>query len=807
MSEQVKNAIDGGLGGLKIREEDVAAILRRARGEKQTARKPRRNWGLVAAVAAVLVMVSAGAGMRILSGPPDVTPLDQPTEQVTTTPGDDAFLPVEAAEPVVSVTASEAIAIAERYVLEQYDNSVNLRDGAVYEIDCRWVRQEREGNTFRANFYEVTFRALNEYATEYAVRVKADSGDVTGCETQRGAGEGHTAQEILAGYARVYGADRRMWTQEQLRTYSAMLRKAQPGSRRWTDFLYLQSSYPSVAENAMTKEEILAAAKAELGIIAFEYNRDQGDRWKSLELKGELRARYISAWPNPVWKVAADYSVTAQDGCVLPRTMLIEIDSVTGDVLHVDMVDTLYAEQYESFLHTVIDALKTVETAEVDRPETPLAELKRIAAAYVRDTWGETRDINDAELFSCIVMQSVAPLTQCEYQLRYTSKGDGWTTTYALFVDWYGSVIAANRGGKPEAAEPFAGTLSEYEAWEEKYQQNDFAPTAPVLDWNTSQLRAWQQFAKASVRREEPEVRAFINTVYLADHESGLPADAVQAACDELHIFATTHIFAVLIGAEPNPVWKLAIEGDQGEYLVEVDSETLEVISAMRVNGVYESWYLPFVLTGDLKAAGVSLTWDVVQNYLTEPMEDHGTVGGMRIDHLYLRFKQLYGPNMGAWSQAQLRSFQEMAVLSGDYGYDLAVPCLRSTVYPDVPQDAISREQAALYAAQHLGFAAADGAVLTPWSLNGAVLIGTEDTPVWKVNLTAERKNGEVDVWLVEVNCMTGRIVRQHQDADGPASPGASYDYGTPQNLWFREIVLEKTIEECEKTWDCVGNG
>ena len=296
---------------------------------------------------------------------------------------------------------------------------------------------------------------------------------------------------------------------------------------------------------------------------------------------------------------------------------------------------------------------------------------------------------------------------------------------------------------------------------------------------------------------------AFAETVWVDDRSEKIYGNAKRAVCDELGIRTMMSFRAVLIDAEPNPVWKLAFESDKGSFLVEVDSITNELISTMQVTNPEASWYLPFVLTADLKEAGVPLNWEVQQQYLTTATDAHGTGEGMRIDHLYARFKELYGPDMGQWTQAQLRSFQQMAVLSSDYDYDLGVPCLRSTVYPDVPENAITRTQAMLAAVDAIG-SSPEG-----WQLCGAVLIGTADdsaaqgTPVWKVCI---RQPGG-SFWYAEVNCMTGKVYRLHQDADGAASPGASYDYGTPQNLWFRDIVLEETIENCDAVWDCRGNG
>lgn len=801
MSNEVKNAIDTGLQGLCVTEADWAVILRRTRSEARPApRRPRQQWSFAVALAVVMIVLVAGAGLRLLGSTEDVTPLTQPDGQVTDAP--EEFVPIGSEidlTPEINIDANKAIALAEKYIHEEHDGAVDLRDAVIYEIGCEYVSQMREGNAFYANFYEVHFRALDAYATEYTVRVKADSGAVIGCEVQRGAGEWHTAQEILTGFSRVYGEDRRTWTQEQLRTYCKALKKAAEGSLRWMDYLYLQASYPDVAEDAMSREEVLAAVEADLVIIAHEYAKDAG--WGIFPQEGEVRARYISAYPNPIWKIASEHTVSIDaDGYTSLMTLLVEIDSVTGEVVHVDAVDAHYAEQYESFLHTTIEALKAVSTISGESPSFTEEQAMAVAAEYVRETWGETRDINDASLFEVTATLGKYAVHQGRHMLEYASIGEGEQTVYVLLVDWYGQVIAANRGTRTVTDNGLDGSIA---GIAEKLE-SPFAVTAPALDWEYENLLTWQGYAAASNQRNDPIVQVFMNTVYLNDFYF-TPTKIKNAAHAALGSHATTRTTAVLIDTEPNAVWKIAMETDQGNYLVEVDSVTCEVISTMRVKSLYESWYLPFVLTADLKAAGVPLTWDVQQTYLTAATDGHGTVDGMRIDHLYQRFKQLYGPNMGSWTQEQLRSFQEMAVLSSDYDYDLGVPCLRNTVYPDIPENAISKARAAQCAAEAMGLSM-DGSALENWTLRGAVLIGTDSTPVWKVCISVPG-SGSTQFWYAEVNCMTGRAQRVHQDAEGAASPGASYDYGTPQNLWFRDIVLEETIEECDATWESRGNG
>ncbi|MBQ2952349.1 MAG: hypothetical protein IJE07_02195 [Clostridia bacterium] len=781
MSEQIRNAIDGGLYGLRVNEGHVAAILRRARADGQEKPRRRTDWRPVIALAVVMLAMVAAVGWRLSTSVQDAQPLNQPDVQTTEVPA--GFVPVEE-EPIINIDMNRATALAESYVLENHDSAVNLRDGACYAINCEYVAREE----VHRNFYRVDFCALTAEGTAYALRVSAEDGSILSCDVQRGAQPGHTAQEILAGYARLYGPDRRTWTNAQLRLYCQTLKKAAAGTLRWEDYLYLLSSYPDVAEGAMTREEVLAWTMADLDLLLFEHDGDTGaaPRWQDAELLGEPRARYISAYPNPVWKVAVEQRAVNQEGYETIRTILIEVDSVTQAVLRMETVDALYSAWHESFARSTIDALMATTTSGDGHPGLTDEARGEIAAAYVREVWGEERDINDPDQFTLTETFGDPACMQCQQQLTYRSTGAGEVTEYVLWIDDYGQVLAANRSVTPAGSEPFT-------------------PTAPALDWRLETLQLWQERAREIADAEDAVMRVFCSTVWLGDYYDGSAYSvAEKAVYNALDVRAATNLRAVLIGATPNPVWKLAFSCDAGSFLAEVDSVTMEILHLQQVENIWQNWYLPYVLTADMQAAGMPVPVDY-ESPAWPLAEAHNTADGMRVDHLYTRFRQIYGPDMGAWTQEQLRTFQQMVMLSSDYDYDLGVPCLRATIYPDIPDNAISREEAMRCAATAIG----NGHAMEDWTLCGAVLIGTAEdsaaggTPVWKVCM--QQPGG--DFWYAEVNCMTGKVYRLHQDASGVASPGASYDYGTPQNLWFRDIVLEETIEDCEAVWECRGNG
>lgn len=768
MSNQVKNAIDSGLRGLQVTERSVQEILARARNGQERAEAPRRQMSVYAALAAVLVLLVAGVTLRLA--------------YLGAEPGDQVITPLNSGVtgPVgmTQEQREEAITAAEMHVLEYHQADAPLRDGGRYEIACeRVTRLELKGETL-TNLYEVSFRPRNAYDTEFTVWLSAADNRAVHCAEQRGAAEGHTAQEIYAGFARVYGPDRRMWSQEELTTYVTMLCRARDDSMRWVDRLYELSAYPAVADDAMVKEEAIALVQAQLPELLqrCDEEADCTGAWTSTEMTGEPRARYIGGQQSNIWKVALDATAVSRDGYVQQQTILAEVDSVTGEVLHVQRVDALYAEQYESFRSDVAEALMTADTYGSDVTDRTAEQNRAVAAEYIRKTWGETRDVNDETLFACATADVVAPLYQCNAVLVYTSLGEGDRVQYAVAVDWYGEVIAANAATVP------AGDAREA-----------FTPTAPVLDWKWDNLIYWQKQAAASAQAEDPLVQLFINSAYVASW-GGRSEEAEQAAVNAVGCRTTGRVVSVKFAREPHAVWKIAMQTDRGDCLVEVEDETWRVIDVTYVPSMYASWYLPFILTEDLAAIGME-----AEVAAAAAPEEHQAVCGMRASHLYERFQKVYGPDMGQWTQVQLREFQQLLMVSSDYEEDLAVACVRRTVYPDVPDNALTREEAARMAAQGVG-------LKENWELAGCVLIGTESTPVWKVCLRVS--GGEnVAFWFVEVNCITGEVVNLAVNGPHPANPSATYDNGTPESLWFRDIVLEDTIFECDEGWECMGNG
>lgn len=97
------------------------------------------------------------------------------------------------------------------------------------------------------------------------------------------------------------------------------------------------------------------------------------------------------------------------------------------------------------------------------------------------------------------------------------------------------------------------------------------------------------------------------------------------------------------------------------------------------------------------------------------------------------------------WSQSTLRSFRDAAIQSADTN-SRAYLCLAQTKYPDIPENAISREQAHSIAAKYVGYD-------EQLSRSQMFFIGDKPNPVWKVRIILD-----ADQWSLEIDCITGEV-------------------------------------------------
>lgn len=147
----------------------------------------------------------------------------------------------------------------------------------------------------------------------------------------------------------------------------------------------------------------------------------------------------------------------------------------------------------------------------------------------------------------------------------------------------------------------------------------------------------------------------------------------------------------------------------------------------------------------------------------------------------------LYSWEFGAWNHADIQFFCK-AVASSSSTNDPAVLCIKQTAYPNISADAMSKEEAGRIAAKALN--------LTEDAVKGAVYIGDDPNPVWKVRLYTELPGGDV------VNDRLNSIARYYVEVDSITGEVKNiYQRDNHYDAWHRYIVLQKVFEEVEATW------
>ncbi|MBQ8201735.1 MAG: hypothetical protein IJZ74_08215 [Clostridia bacterium] len=787
MSNEVQRAIDTGLSGLQVTECDVNRIMQRVRTEAEpegkrnpAMRRVRFSVALAMAMAVLIVGVALTVmNIGMLSRQPrEVHPLSG--QNGSSGNGD-------MVNGTDEITAEEAIRIAERYIHTQEDASVNLRDAAVYQIGCQYCPADAE---HAGNCYRVLFKALTAYATEYTVEVAADGTafpQVLSMKRQRGAGEWHTAEEMRIGFSRVYGTDMTRWTWQQLRTYCRMLISADHDTMRWADVLMREMDYYDPESAAMTREGAEQHALAQL---------------KTQGITGEVEAAiYMRSGTDYVWKVTVRQTSPSQDG--LEWVHLLEISCQNGAIVDHSRVDRVNVGMLP-FIASGTNQQWLQYQYGSSSPALTDAEVMRIAEEHIREKYGETRSISDPALFTCRDCHGYIPY-QLERYLVYQPVNAA-DVTYWVCIDWYGSVMDSGAGCVKEGITDL-DLIRMYATDSAPYQPREKEPefyganNQPMSrGYNTPELLSIQEMARDCGDPEDPVVQVLLNTTYgnLSYNSAYHLADVTLALKNRGHN-------SILIERDGVLIEKFAIQSDKGCFLVEINLDTKQMISVVQVEDCYDPWYAPFLLQEDMEKAGIApKACDTVpmNNGTVYTAEEAGVVSGMRISHLNERYQQLYSLDIADWSQEQLRAWQQLAIVTESPGDDMGIYCLRRTYYPDVPANAITRERAAAFGASALGLAPG-------YLMDGAVLIGTDDTPVWKVCLygtKADASDSAESYWYAEVNCLTGEVTAVRQRIEG-ATCEMPYYGNNPVEYWFRDIVLEKTIQECEEDWNRTSNG
>lgn len=835
MSDKLKRVLDTNLAGLHVTDAQVNAVLRRVSQDEQRPRVIR--WQAIAAVLLVLVL---GAGVLLQTGilsddspqlTADVTrqgdfltaaqvkkllasaadlqfsvdeeaisalmtqvekdggcslstlleilcpvgsslgqwdiraqvALSQTLERI----GYQGILPGMTREPLsTEITAQDALARAVAYIRTNDDPQADFTNLDFYRVGIRFLSGVYDG-TCEGAYYCVNFDALDAFGTTYEVAVNAEDGSICRMRRERGAGSNHTADEVTRGFRRIFGYDMRTWTPLQLRVYILALSRADHSSMQTVHELFLsvgRDGFPDVPAEALTREEAIDAALAIQGGSSSDV----------------LAAEYLAGASGDFWKIAIRQP-NAPSG---QSIVYLELNGLTGALLTTTYSGNLYGLPQEFFPSQLLSTLDRTDFSHgvpaVDAETAQSAASDAIQRQYQRNMAEEgytcfiESDFEDtAGGFSYYTGGGVVIFTK---DAQNTSQGD----IYWAVLNWYGEVLDVGWNRNPLDAARFTLLMQGY--------------LPPIYQRETVQqlqaLLTGSQTDEAGLRQMEtdgtlPLFNALLALEVVPDASTKSTADDVTAAAlKSLNAHLCYENSSFLVYREDGElIWHFWLSTDMGYFLLDVRDSDLSVVGSVQVpsfSALRASILLPVrvwnTLAEDLRVTSFYLDAN------TQP----GIVYGMYANHIVQRYVDLYGANILRWDQATLRSFQSAISISGSYVGDWSVACLCQTIYPDVPDYAISQEVAAEYAARALGD--------DDYSLRGGVLIDPgEGDPIWKVTL--DYPDGRS--FNAEVDCRTGAI-RTLRQQDTRAMPFYTdyLDFPDDGEYWFRNFVLDEVIEQ-----------
>lgn len=513
----------------------------------------------------------------------------------------------------------------------------------------------------------------------------------------------------------------------------------------------MASVYPEVADEAISLADAVYMASRAL---------------PQLDERTELvSAVYLKDGTQDVWKLGFRYQ-NEQTG--LTELALAEVNALSGAVQQTGIVDKNYfgwhAWALESTLESVLTAERTEPAASI-----PEEELRAITDQVVRELHGDNHDWVNINFNGAVVITQLDEAADgltgwlVEYDTRHR-----YVNEHYVYVDRFGHVRQHGVGARDsrDATPLMLNTMESalgHVVYLERY-------TPEMLEVLKAQAIKEGAYPWHSVLRE---------TTWLAYE---IDDDMLAKICNDLHVRNAEVKTAVLIEHEPVDLWRIGMQTEQGLLLLDAEDGTGKVTAKMEVETLFDPSWTTFILHADLEAHGYKKNMPVEKAAeYTDELLPSGAAPGLRIGELYACYQKLYGPDMLRWTQAQLRDFQAMAVLTRDQDADPGARCLQATEYPDVPQQAISKETAAENAARALE--------LTEYSFGGAVLLGTDGAPVWKVCLLAGDR-----YYYAQVDCLTGAVGATYARLPVPAYVYPDLTDDAPDEFWFRDIVLEETI-------------
>lgn len=851
MSDKLKRVLDTNLAGLHVTDAQMRAVMQRVSQDNSTKRPPRAN--RYRALAAVLLVLVLGAGILLQAGilphgpqepNPDVTrqgdyltaaqvkKLLRDAAELQLSPNEEALsellaqveadggcslsallealcppgstvgqwdihtqvainqlleeigyqglLPGMTRDPLpTEITPQEALSRAVTHVRTNDDPQADFTNPDFYRVGIRFLSGVYDG-TCEGAYYCVNFDALDAFGTTYEVAVDAESGRVCRMRRERGAGSNHTADEITRGFRRIFGYDLRTWTPLQLRVYTLALGRADTSSLQTVHELFLRvgrDGFPDIPDDALSREDAISAALA----------------LQKASKEDVLAAEYLAGTPDNLWKVA----IRQSDAPSGQSIVYLELDGTTGALLTTTYAGNLYGLPQEFFPSQLLSSLGH---ADVSRsvPTQDDAALQSAASAAIEHKY--QRNMTQ-EGYSCFIESDLdsepgsfsydtgSGIVIFAKDAQHISQGD----TYWVALDWYGSVLDLGWNCNPLDAARFALVMQGY--LPASYDSSTIQQLQAILTSDLTDddaLRQMESDGTLVVFNALLSQEALTDVSTVSTHD-----DILFAAMKALNAHAIYDSSTFLLFRDEGAlIWHCALSTDMGCYLLDVRDSDQTVVDFVQIACIGDPWSSTLLPVRVWRTLPESVRSRSALSY-SETDVQPGIIYGMRADYIVRRYTALYGANILLWDQATLSAFQSAMSMSSSANGEMSVPCLQRTIYPAIPENAISRSVAAEYAARALG---EDGG-----TLRGGVLIDPGDgNSLWKVTL--DFPDGRS--FCAEVDCRTGAVQMIRQRHEKCSILFADYNnFPADAEYWFRDFVLDAVIEQVESDWHSDGNG
>lgn len=677
------------------------------------------------------------------------------------------------------LSVAEALSIATDYIRLYDDPQADFSNADYYTIGVRFLSGAWDG-LCDGPYYAFQLSSTNAFGTDYDIAVEAQSGYVLRMRRQRGAGDGHTGDEVTIGFQRIFGLDMHTWSQQQLRVYIRALGDADSSSLTNAQQLFLRAgpeSYPDFSDDIISRDDALHIACKHL---------DAND-------SDALYAQYSSVQAVPLWKAAI-----RQQGASAGQTITyVEMDALTGDVTRVISGGSLYGLAQEFFPDSLIQQLIAVDESGSVTPVLSDDDAIFGATRTLYTRYGvnlgigyQSRIVRDLESTN----SSFTVYTGAAVVIYRPNDATDDQDAYWVALDWYGDALDSGYNHNPLDAARFA--LLMQGILPEEYDTGIFSRFQETLRTTYG--------SEESLHRMEEDGTLALYELLLAQNPATQNTIQRQHSYEEAHAAAREalnfHAYfdlsssTVFLTEDDEILWHMCLVTDRGRYAIDLWDDDLSVAGICTLGDDAFPWALRFLPVRAWSTLPTSLQ-GASSYYATSG--DPGIVSGMRADHIVQRYITLYGTDMLSWSPAELRSFQQSMSLSENASDEMSIPCLQKTVYPDIPEEAISRSTAATYAIAAFG--------MDDLTLRGGVLIDPgHGQYIWKLSLNGTGGRS----FTAEVDCMTGEVLCARERASNVTSIMVDY-HQVPENTeyWFSELILDEVIEEVCQNWQSTGNG